>query len=313
MTLDSVFNDDWDAETHRSGVVAVVGRPNVGKSTLINAILGQKIAITTPKPQTTRRNQLGIYTVENGQILFTDTPGIHKPHNSLGEYMSTSVQNALRDADAILWIIDVSEAPYSSDEYIAEIMQKQVGKTPIVLVLNKIDLVDNKRDFSQHTALIDTEHVFEVSAATNQGVNALLQSLIALMPLGPRYYPVDQVSDMNMRFIAAEVVREKAIMHTEQEIPHAIAVEVVDYKEREEDNRTDIYATINVEKDSQKGIVIGKRGRMIKKIGVDARAELEKMLGRQVYLDLHVKVLKNWRSNEEFMKRVGYHMPKDDD
>lgn len=310
MTLDSIFNDEW-SEDHRSGVVAVVGRPNVGKSTLVNAIIGQKIAITTPKPQTTRRNQLGIYTAENGQILFTDTPGLHKPRNTLGDYMMTVAEQALDDADVVVWILDVSEALQKADKYIAETIKTKAKDKPVVLVLNKIDLVPNQNDFSKYAAMIDHKAAYPVSAAQGTGVSELTQALMAMLPEGPRYYPDDQVSDLDMRFVAAEVIREKVILNTDQEIPHSVAVEITDYKDKDE--RTDIYAIIYVEKDSQKAIVIGKNASMIKQIGTEARQDIEQMIERKVFLDLHVKVLKNWRTNEAFMRRVGYRMPKVDE
>lgn len=310
MTLDSIFNDEWP-DDHRSGVIAVVGRPNVGKSTLINAIIGQKIAIATPKPQTTRRNQLGIYTEDSGQILFTDTPGLHKPRNALGDYMITVASQALEDADVIVWILDVSEAPHKADNYIAATIKEKAKDTPIVLVLNKIDLVPKKDNFTAYTSLIDHTAAYPVSAAKDSGISALKTALIAMMPQGPRYYPADQVSDLNVRFMVAEVVREKVILNTDKEIPHAVAVEVTDYKDK--DTRTDIYAAIYVERNSQKAIVVGKGGSMIKKVGIEARREIEQMIGQQVFLDLRVKVLKNWRSNESFMRRVGYRMPKADE
>lgn len=307
MSLDNLI-DDW-SDDHKSGIVAIVGRPNVGKSTLINAILGQKIAITTPKPQTTRRTQLGIYSTEDVQILFTDTPGLHAPRNALGEYMMTVAENSLKETDVILWILDVSEAPQKSDFHIAETIRRSRGDAKLILVFNKNDLVTPKTNFSAFEDLIEHDATVKVSALEEDGIDNLLSAIVAQIPLGPRYYPIDQVSDLNMRFISAEVVREKVILNTEKEIPHSVAVHITEYKDRE--NRTDIYAVIYVEKDSQKGIVIGKGGKMIKEVGTQARIELEKMLDRQVFLDLRVKVLKNWRSNEKFMRKVGYKLPRE--
>lgn len=301
--------DDWP-EDHRSGVVAVVGRPNVGKSTLMNAILGQKIAITNPKPQTTRRQQLGIYTTEAAQMLLTDTPGIHRPHNKLSEMMYALAEMAIGDADVILWILDASEPPTPADTYIAELIKKQAAHTPLVLALNKADLIE-KRDTAAHRALIDHDSAFEISALHKTRVDDLVTHLISLLPPGPRYYPVDQVSDLNMRFVASEMIREQIMTLTEKEIPHSSAVVIERYKEGEE--RTVIEATIYVERDSQKGIVIGKNGAMIKAIGTAARQELIAMLETPVHLELHVKVLKDWRSNEDFMKRLGYRLPRRDE
>jgi GTP-binding protein Era len=310
LTLDSIF-EDKTPQDHRSGVVAIVGRPNVGKSTLVNRLVGQKIAIMTPKPQTTRRNQLGIVTEPRGQLLLTDTPGLHKPHNTLGEYMATVAENSLKDADVIVWILDISEPPQAGDQFIAERIEVLRGTTPVVLVLNKIDTVRGSQDFAPWLALIPHHSVHVISATNGTGTQALLDELFELMPFGPLYYPEDQVSDLNMRFITAEIIREKAILNTDQEIPHAIAVEITSYKEAEE--RTEIYANIYVERDSQKAIIIGKGGSMIKRIGTDARKELLDILERPVYLDLNVKVLKNWRSDPTLMKRFGYRMPREDE
>jgi len=306
--LQPTWDDDW-GEDHRSGVVAVIGRPNVGKSTLINSILGQKIAIATAKPQTTRRNQLGIYTDDKSQILFTDTPGLHKPQTKLGEYMMTLAEGALKDADVNIWILDASESVQKSDLHIAETLKSLAPKTPLLLVLNKIDKVKIDSDLTSHREIIHSDAIFDISALKGESIDSLMDAVIEHMPLGPRYYPVDQVSDVNMRFIAGEIVREKVLNHTEKEIPHSVAVVVTDYKE--DDNVTRIYATIYVERDSQKGIIIGKKGQMIKQLGIEARAELEAMIDEQVFLDLRVKVLKNWRSNENFMRRVGYRLPKE--
>jgi GTPase len=307
--LDDIFEEDWP-EDHRSGVIAVVGRPNVGKSTLINRILGQKIAIVTHKPQTTRKRQLGIYTTEKGQMILVDTPGLHKPHHKLGEYMVGVAEYAVQDADLILWVIDASEPPTQSDKFIADTVQRLRGDTPVVLALNKVDLTDDDT-FKKHSDLIEQAHVMPVSALKGTNVEELLSYLLSQLPLGPRYYPADQVSEANLRFIAAEVVREKIILNTEQEIPHSVAVEIDSFKERE-NNVTYISAMIYVERDSQKGIIIGKGGSMIKRLGTEARKELHNILETKVYLDLRVKVLKNWRSNEALMRRMGYKLPKKD-
>ncbi|MCU0511731.1 MAG: GTPase Era [Anaerolineae bacterium] len=305
--LDSIFDDDLPPG-HRSGVVAVIGRPNVGKSTLMNAILGQKIAITTPRPQTTRRQQMGIYTLPAGQIIFVDTPGVHKPHNKLGEYMYDAATRALTDADVLLWIIDATEAPTGADHYIAGIIQQYAPQTPVVLALNKVDLLKGVYDFRAHLALTAHAAFFYVSALAGTKVPEVIEKVLSLLPVGPRYYPEEQVSDMNMRFIAAEVVREQIILNTDKEIPYSVAVEIDHYQEAED--RTTIEAVIYVERDSQKGILIGKGGAMIKTIGTAARQELIALLETPVHLELHVKVLKNWRDDEALMRRLGYRLSK---
>lgn len=312
--LDSVFSDDLPPD-HRSGVVAVVGRPNVGKSSLINYILGQKIAIVSPRPQTTRRRQLGILTHPDAQILFVDTPGLHAPQHRLGEYMVKNAEAAFADADRILLLLDVSTPPEAGDHRLAETVARLRRDTPVVLGLNKIDLVDPARRsalVAAHAGLIPHERAFLISALTGEGVADLVAHLKASMPLGPRYYPVDQLSEVNMRFIAAEVVREKVMLLTEQEVPHSVAVEVTSFRERSE-RLSYISAVIYCERESQKGIIIGKGGERIKQIGSLARAELRDLLGTEVYLELDVKVLKNWRSDETLLRRLGYRIKDDRD
>jgi GTP-binding protein Era len=312
QNLDSIFDDDW-SEDHKSGVVAVVGRPNVGKSTLINRILGQKIAIVTPKPQTTRRSQLGILTEARGQILFTDTPGIHAPQHKLGEYMNSEALSALREPDVILLLLDLSEAPAAADKQIAETVTQLRGETPVWLVLNKADALKPalaETRAADYGALLEHERSYRVSALKGDGVTALVDALFERLPHGPRYYPADQVTEVNMRHVAAEVIREKVMLRTDQEIPHSVAVEIDSYQEKSED-LTYISAILYVERETQKGIVVGKGGAMIRQIGADARAELEAMVETKVFLDLRVKVLPNWRSDDKLMKKFGYRTSKD--
>lgn len=298
------FEDDW-SEDHRSGVIAVVGKPNAGKSTLINHILGQKIAIVTHKPQTTRKRQLGIYTRHDAQVILVDTPGLHDPHNKLGEYMVSTAQEAVRDADLILWVVDGSAPPADAEQAIADKINAMKGDTPVFVALNKTDLPQSPDALATYQAWIEPVEIVSISAKQGIGVGELMDRMIAHLPHGPRYYPADQVSEANMRFIAGEFIREAIIENTSQEIPYSVAIEVEEYKERN-DKLTYISAVIYTERDSQKGIIVGKQGAMIKKIGMDARRELTHALETKVFLDLRVKVLKDWRSNEAFLRRVGY-------
>lgn len=306
---------DATPEGFRSGVIAVVGRPNVGKSTLINRILGQKVAAVSPKPQTTRRRQLGIYTGDTAQILFVDTPGLHAPQHKLGEYMVKAAEGAFHEVDVILIVLDASEPPEVADRHLADTVARLRGETPVVLALNKIDLLADPTvrlaRVTEHVALIPHEAAYAISATEGTAIDELLADLVGRLPEGPLYYPEDQLSEVNMRVIAAETIREKVMLNTEQEVPHSVAVEIDSYRERS-DKLTYIGATVYVERDSQKGIIIGKGGDRIKKIGSDARAELSEMLGTTVYLELQVKVLKNWRSDERQMARFGYKPSKED-
>ncbi len=302
---------------HRSGFVAVVGKPNVGKSTLMNAYLGQKVAIVSPKPQTTRNRLLGILTLarERGdladaQIVFVDTPGIHKPLHKLGEYMVETAIRAIPDADIVLFLVDVSRPPNDEDKQIAEIL-RQRGSVPILLTLNKADLVDAEQataSVAAYQALGEFDEIILVSALQGGNLDTLLKATIERLPLGPRYYPEDQVTDQQTRFVAAELVREQVLNHLRQEIPYSVAVVVDQFKRRSEE-MTYISANIFVERDTQKAIVLGQGGQMIKRIGQDARRQIEELVGTQVYLELWVKVRKKWRQSERELQRMGYAMP----
>jgi GTP-binding protein Era len=319
-------SDQLDPEAlpadHRSGFVAVVGRPNVGKSTLLNRLLGQKIAITSPKPQTTRDQLLGILTLDDAQLLFLDTPGIHKPQHKLGEYMVGVAEETIADADVILWLVDVNVPPSDEEIVILELLRGLVRKqrlAPLVLGFNKLDM--HGRDerqlaerMAEYGALLawlaapdGNQGYYPVafSALTGLGVDDLLATLRRLLPLGPRYFPADQVTDLQTRFIVAELIREQALRLLQQEVPHSLAVQVDEFTERS-DNLTYIAAVIYVERDSQKGIVLGQGGRMIKRIGQAARPEIEELVGSKVYLELWVKVWEKWRRREGMLRRLGY-------
>lgn len=296
----------------KSGFVAFVGRPNVGKSTLINTFLEQKIAAVSSKPQTTRLNQLGILTNENTQMVFVDTPGIHEPKHTLGKGMNAAAQEALKDADVILWLVDVSSQPHADDLNIAKRLK---GRKPVIQALNKIDLISdtvilNQMRDSFRTLLPSTEQVL-ISAKKGVGLNALRNILVSYLPEGLPFYPEEQITDINEREIAADLIREAALNNLRNEIPHAIAVRIDEYKERNETGAF-IAATIFVERDSQKGIVIGRQGRMLKTIGTAARKEIEGMSGRTVYLDLRVKLKKNWRTDLDFLKQIGFYKFEED-
>ena len=323
--IETETGTDTFSESFRSGFIAVIGRPNVGKSTLLNQVLGQKIAITSDKPQTTRDQILGIRTDAEAQFIFLDTPGIHQPRNKLGKHMVNVAEQAIAsDSDVILWLVDISTPPTDEDRYIVERLKElweAVGQLPFLLLgANKIDHLGSanvEERNAEYLALLrwltaakngqESVPVLTLSAATGEGVEDLVAELADLLPPGPLYYPSEQVTDQSMRFIAAEIVREKALRLLRQEIPHSLAVSVTEWNERSPE-MTHIAATLYVERHSQKGIVLGGKGAMIKKIGQAARPEIEEMVGTRVYLELWVKVLQKWRRKENLLRRLGYHM-----
>lgn len=292
---------------HHSGYVAVVGRPNVGKSTLLNTLLGQKIAIVSPRPQTTRNRITGIYSSDEMQAIFVDTPGIHEPQHRLGEFMVEEAMAALPDADLILWIADVNKTPRPDDERVAAVLRAQA--LPVILVLNKIDITPPDKlaaHAEAYRTLIPAAVAdIAISALQNRGGDALLDLLHQHLPSGPRYFPPDQVTDIQERFLVAELVREKALRHLREEVPHALAVKVEEFKRRQ-NGIIYVSARIFVERDSQKGILLGKGGAMLKRIGSEARAEIERVFESKVYLELHIKVKPKWRGDAAELRRLGY-------
>lgn len=292
----------------KSGFVAVVGRPNVGKSTLMNALLGQKVAAVSPKPQTTRRRQLGILTEPRGQIVFTDTPGLHEERNKLGVLMNDEALAALEDADAILMVVDLDALPGAEDRLLAERVAATRGERPLILALNKTDLVNSllqARRQDAYLELVGPAQPLSMSAAQGTGLTELLETLFAALPEGEPFFPEEQVTDLAERQIAADLIREAALNLLREEVPHGIAVRIDEYIERDEKGAK-IEATIFVERESHKGIVIGQGGQMVKDIGILARKEIEKMSGRKVFLRLRVKVRPGWRDDDAVLDRFGY-------
>ncbi|GAA4706265.1 GTPase Era [Brevibacillus fulvus] len=292
----------------KSGFVAIVGRPNVGKSTLLNHIVGQKIAIMSNKPQTTRNKITAVHTTEEGQIIYLDTPGIHKPKSKLGDYMVSVAENTLNEVDLILFVVDATEKRGAGDDYIIERL-KQV-KTPVFLVINKIDKVHPEAllpIIDDYRQLLGFKQIVPISALEGNNTSALVQSIFDEMEEGPMYYPPEQVTDHPERFIVAELIREKVLHLTREEVPHSIAVTVEEMKRGENGRTLYIYAAIYVERDSQKGILIGKQGSMLKEISSRARQDIERLMGEQVFLEVWVKVKKDWRNQERLLRNFGFH------
>jgi len=304
---------DYDPN-FKSGFVAVIGRPNVGKSTLLNVFLAQKIAAVSPRPQTTRRRQLGILTLPQAQVIFVDTPGIHRPVHRLGEYMNQVALDALHDADVILWLVDGSAKPNAEDQLAADYL-KEAGKDEplkVVLALNKIDLVPEEQRslrLQEYLALHPQAFALMISASMGLATDALLEAILERLPPGPRYYDEEQITDLQEREIAADLIREAVLRHLKDEVPHAVAVRIDEFKDRSEETSY-IAATLLVERESQKPILIGKGGEMLKRIGTTARKEIEAMTGRTIFLDLHVKVMENWRQNPAMLRQLGYALTK---
>ncbi|WP_413517434.1 GTPase Era [Carnobacterium maltaromaticum] len=291
---------------HKSGFVTIIGRPNVGKSTLLNRVVGQKIAIMSDKAQTTRNKIQGIYTTPEAQMIFIDTPGIHKPKHRLGDFMVDSALSTLREVDVIILMVNAEEKRGPGDNFIIEKLQG--NKTPIFLVINKIDkvhpeklleIIDNYRE------LLPFEQIVPISATEGNNVETLLNELLRYLPAGPQFYPEDQVTDHPEYFIVSELIREKVLELTREEIPHSVAV-VVEGMKRNENDKVQVQATIIVERSSQKGIIIGKGGKMLKDIGIKARRDIEVMLGDKIYLELWVKVQKDWRDKQNYLTDYGY-------
>lgn len=292
--------------THKSGFIAVIGRPNVGKSTLINTLIGEKIAIMSDKPQTTRNRILCILTQPDAQIVFLDTPGIHKPRHKLGEYMVKSAENTLKEVDAILFVVDATQELGPGELYILE--RLQATSKPVILVVNKIDLINKEESLpiiSRYAEHYPFAGVVPIAAKKAINLDALLTEVKKYIPEGPQYYPEDMITDQPERLIVAELVREKILQLTHDEVPHAIAVETDEMKTRDNGD-TYIRATIYVERDSQKGIIIGAKGAMLKEIGALSRTDIEGLLGTKVYLDLWVKVKKDWRDRDSVLHQFGF-------
>ncbi len=291
---------------YKSGFVAVMGRPNVGKSTLINALIGQKVAAVSPRPQTTRRRQEGILTTTDYQVIFIDTPGVHQPHNKLGESMNQEARHALEHCDLVLFMVDASQMPTDEDRLLSSMLHSYISPGKVIIVLNKIDLVNVENlppIQAAYQLLLPKADLLKISATRGDHRQELLDKIIDFVPASDPFYPEEQVTDLYERDIAADLVREACLNNLHYEVPHGIVVRVDEYTERNE-HGVYIEATIFVERESHKGIVIGMNGQMLKKIGTAARKEIEAMSGKKVFLQLRVKVRKNWRDDEKLVKQI---------
>ncbi len=291
-----------------SGFVSLIGRPNVGKSTLMNCLVGEKIAITSNKPQTTRNKITSILTKDDFQCVFLDTPGIHKPRHKLGEFMVRSAENTFKEVDVVLFLVEPTETVGELDRFVIEKLENV--KTPVILVINKIDTVPDKEKL---LGIIDTyrkiypfREVVPISASTGSNTDTLLQVIRQFLPEGPQYFPAEMVTDQPERQIASEIIREKALYLLQDEIPHGIAVEIMSMKKRTDQDMVDVQALIYCERDSHKGIIIGKNGAMLKKIGSYARRDMERLLGSRIFLQIWVKVKKDWRDSDFLLRNFGY-------
>lgn len=293
--------------TFKSGFITIVGRPNVGKSTFMNHVLGQKVAIMSDKPQTTRNKIQGVYTTETAQMIFIDTPGIHKPKHQLGEHMMRVAKRTLRETEVILFVVNATEKKGPGDEFVMNMIRDT--DTPVILVINKIDLIhpdELPEIIERYTTDFEFSDVVPISALQGTNTGQLLDVIETHLEEGPMYYPKDRITDHPEHFIVSELIREKILLLTDQEIPHSIGVEVTKMKRENDGEKVKVEATIYVERDSQKGMVIGKGGKMLKRVGTLARKDIEALLGDKVYLELWVKVQKDWRNKPQFIRSLGY-------
>ena len=293
---------------YKSGFVSVMGQPNVGKSTLINQLLGTKIAAASPWPQTTRKTQMGILTIDNAQIIFVDTPGFHQPIHKLGEKMVQVALKTVEESDLILFLVDISQAPNEEDRLLAQALASARRSITIIMALNKADL--NSKEINElhkelYQEIVPSADAIMVSSTLGDNLDALINIIVSHLPEGPPFFPEDQLTDLYEREIAADLIREALLFNLRAEVPHSIAVRIDEFKDRDE-NTSYIAATLFVERDSQKGIVIGQGGEKLKKIGIEARHKIEELIGRKVYLSLRVKVRKNWRNDEAALNLFGY-------